>query len=141
MRKFYWYQLWFLIPGLALLFASIYVPSMYTYRVFFWSRTEAIMVDSVYDAPSNISYRYLEYADEDGNVHNLKHSAENTIIEGSKPGQYIVYYNPKNPGHYIMANYGYYIIIPFFPFALLLIYFGWPHIEETRSIITSGSAE
>lgn len=139
-RKFQTIQLFFLVPGVALTCASLYIPADYVYKQLMWTRTEARFAErSITEGNSDIAYSVLEFTDTTGTLHQVKENEENTMVEGSDDQHFILYYNPGNPNEYVMMNYGRYLLILFFPFGLLLCYFGWPEKEsKTISGISTG---
>jgi hypothetical protein len=127
-------QLLFLVPGVLLLFASLYIPSVYLYKQLQWTRTEARFVERITaEDGTDIAYSLLEFTDEKNMLHQVKENEENTMIEGSDDQHFILYYNPVNPDHYVMMNYGRYLLVMFFPFGLLLCFLGWPQKESKTS--------
>ncbi len=126
-RQFSSIQLLFLVPGLLLIGASLYIPADYAYKQLFWLRTEARYLEHI--LPENepdIAYSLLEFADATGALYQAKENAENTMITGSDDQHFILYYNPINPTDYVMMNPGRYLILLFFPLGVLLCFLGWP---------------
>ena len=134
-RVFSSLQLVFLVPGVLLVFASIYIPLDFAYKQLLWTRTEARLVERIIPSEgADIAYYLLEFADEKDIVHQVKENEENTMVEGSDDQHFILYYNPNDPDQHIMMNYGRYLLILFFPFGVLLCYFGWPEKESKTNV-------
>lgn len=124
-------QLLFLVPGVLLIFASLWIPAAYTYKQIVWTRTEARFVERITPKEgADIAYSLLEFTNEKGNVYQIKENEENTMVEGQDDQHFVLYFNPNNPEEYIMMNYGRYLLILFFPFGVLLSYSGWPEKES-----------
>jgi hypothetical protein len=139
-RQFQTIQLLFLVPGVVLICASLYIPADYVYKQLLWTRAEARFVErSITEGNSDIAYSVLEFTDTAGTLHQVKENEENAMVEGIDDQHFILYYNPKNPDQHIMMNYGRYLLILFFPFGVLLCFFGWPEKEsKTNSGIATG---
>jgi len=134
-RQFQTIQLLFLVPGVLLIGASLYIPADYAYKQLAWIRTEARFAErSITEDNSDIAYSILEFTDTNGTLHQVKENEENTMVEGSDDQHFILYYNPYDPSLYVMMNYGRYLLFLFFPFGLMLCFFGWPEKES----ITAG---
>ena len=104
-RVFSSLQLVFLVPGVLLVFASIYIPLDFAYKQLLWTRTEARLVERIIPSEgADIAYYLLEFADEKDIVHQVKENEENTMVEGSDDQHFILYYNPNDPDQHIMMN-------------------------------------
>lgn len=130
-RQFGSIQLLFLVPGLLLIIASLYIPADYAYKQIFWPRTEARFLERVLPENEDVDYSVLEFADSEGTLYHVKENDENTMITGSDDQHYILYYNPINPTDYVMMNPGRYLLLLFFPFGVLLCFLGWPESAST----------
>jgi len=125
-RQFGSIQLLFLVPGLLLIIASLYIPADYAYKQIFWPRTEARFLERVLPENEDVAYSVLEFTDSEGALYQVKENEENTMITGSDDQHFILYYNPINPTDYVMMNPGRYLLLLFFPFGVLLCFLGWP---------------
>lgn len=131
-RQFDSTQLLFLVPGLLLISASLYIPADYAYKQLFWPRTEARYLEQILpENEPNMVYSLLEFADTTGTLYQVKEYDENTMITGSDDQHFILYYNPINPTDYVMMNPGRYLLLLFFPFGVLLCFLGWPDKAST----------
>ncbi len=131
-RQFSSIQLLFLVPGLLLIIASLYIPADYAYKQLFWPRTEARFLEQILpENETNMGYSLLEFADASGTLYQVKENDENTMITGSDDQYFILYYNPINPTDYVMMNPGRYLLLLFFPFGVLLCFLGWPERKFT----------
>lgn len=135
MRRFYVQQLWFLIPGIGLLLVTVYVPLSYLHKQMFWTATEALIVDRTSkEVGGEVSlYLHLEFTDSNGSLHRVIDGTENSYIEGRDPDYAWIYYDPANPGDFALVNHFRYMLIIFIPFALFLVYLGWPH-KDTEDV-------
>jgi hypothetical protein len=125
-------QLLFLVPGLLLVGASLYIPADYAYKQLFWPRTEARFLEQILpENELNMGYSLLEFADASGTLYQVKENDENTMITGSDDQHFILYYNPIDPTDYVMMNPGRYLLLLFFPFGVLLCFLGWPERKIT----------
>lgn len=128
MRKFHSIQLWFLIPGTILLVTSIYVPISYLNKSIFWTETEALIIERVEENTRSgveLVY-YMEFSDHQGRVHKIKPNTDDTFIEGKDANHVLIFYEPTHPANFELVNPGRYMLILFLPFAMLLLYLGWP---------------
>lgn len=128
--RFYASQLLFLVPGLLLVFVSVYYPIDYLYKQVAWVRTEGLYIGQI--EPENMpgnAYLVFEFTDPSGTVYQVHEGYDNTVIEGSDNQHFLLYYNPANPNEFVMVNPGRYLVLLFGPFGLLLCYFGWPEKE------------
>jgi hypothetical protein len=133
-RPFQSIQRLFLVPGVLLIFASLYIPSVYVYKQVQWIRTEARFVERIIaEDGTDVAYSLLEFMDEKDVLHQVKENEENTMVEGSDDQHFILYYNPTKPEDFVMMNYGRYFLVLFFPFGVLLCYLGWPEKETKTS--------
>jgi hypothetical protein len=130
-RQFGSIQLLFLVPGLLIIGASIYVPASYAYKQLVWPRTEARFLERVLPENEDVAYSVLEFADSEGTFYQVKENDENAMITGSDDQRFILYYNPRNPWEYVMMNPGRYFMFLFFPFGVLLCFLGWPEREPS----------
>lgn len=133
-KGFHSIQLLFLVPGVLLVFASIYIPYAYAYKQLLWTRAEARFIERIvpYEG-ADVAYSLLEFEDDKGITHQVKENDENTMIEGSDHLHFILYFDPGNPQDYVMMNGGRYLLLLFFPFGILLCYLGWPEKDSKNS--------
>lgn len=134
MRRFYSYQLWFLIPGIALVVAGVFIPLNYLHKQLFWTETEALITEEVlrYDGAETELFYHMAYTDEEGLSHHIQVSDENTFVEGKDSMHVCIYYDQSNPTNYELVNPGRYMLILFIPLGLLACYFGWPERAVTK---------
>jgi hypothetical protein len=132
MRRFHLFQLWFLLPGVALVVASVYIPLSYLHKQIFWTETEALTNNRVErdDGMGGLVYYSMTFADEGGTTHYIDPNSDDTFMEGKDSNHVRIYYDPSNPEAYELVNHGRYLLILFLPFALLLCYLGWPDRER-----------
>lgn len=133
MKRFYPYQLWFLIPGIGLVVASIYIPLSYLHKQLFWTETEAIIQGQQERGGIEPKvYCLMQFTDSKGTVYNIEANIEDTFTEGKTSNHVRIYYNPKTPGEFELINPGRYLLILFLPFGFLCVYFGWPEKVTPR---------
>ncbi|WP_339812314.1 hypothetical protein [uncultured Imperialibacter sp.] len=136
MRKFKLYQLWFLVPGVALVATSVLVPLNYLYAQLYWTPTEAIITGTVLnnDGPEAERLTLMDFTDHEGVIHHISEEDDDEESDSPATGaedQHIrIYYNPLNPTDYVLANDGRYLIVLFLPLGLLACYLGWPDEDE-----------
>jgi hypothetical protein len=112
--------------GLGLAYASIWLPIQYFVRQIMWVKTEALYVDQVISEDGDSGYLTLEFKDTNGIRRTATVDIDDSVMEGSDDKHYLVYYNPRDPTQSIPANHGFYLILLFAPFAVLLCYVGLP---------------
>lgn len=136
MRQFNSYQLLFLIPGIALVAASLYIPLSYLHKQLFWTETEALITERVgRNEGAEVEVIYLmDFTDKQGIVHHIQAGVENTFIEGRDSEHIRIYYDHSNPADYELFNPGNYLLILFLPFGLLCSYLGWPEKASSKKI-------
>ncbi len=136
MRKFQTFQLWFIIPGIAILAASTLIPINYLYAQLYWTATEAIITGEELntDGPEAKLMTLMDFTDHEGVVHHISEENDDDdsalFTIGAEDRSFRIYYDPLNPSDYMLANAGRYVIAIFLPFALFLCYLGWPHKIE-----------
>ena len=138
-RKFYLFQLWFLVPGILLIGSCTYFPLSYLYRQIYWTRTEASVIGpSAEQEHQDVLYVDMVFADIHGAVHLIR--VDNETYYGN-PDKVPLYYNPKSPGEFEVVNHLRYLMVIFIPFGLFLAYLGWPHRDdkEGRSLTSSNN--
>ncbi|MEQ9374995.1 MAG: hypothetical protein RIG68_07460 [Imperialibacter sp.] len=129
MKNFKLFQLWFLIPGVALVATSVLVPLNYLYAQLYWTPTEAIITGTVLntDGPEAELLTLMDFTDGEGVVHHISEDEEReTLTRGTDDQHVRIYYDPLDSGNYVLANYGRYLIVLFLPLGLLACYLGWP---------------
>jgi hypothetical protein len=131
LSRFKPFQLLFLIPGIGLIITSLFVPLNYLHRQIFWTETEALMEFTEFDNGMKGGARCrLQFTDIHGKVYDFYPNTDDTFTEGKDYKHIRIYYDPANPADALLVNHGQYLLILFFPFALLLTYLGLP---ENRS--------
>lgn len=127
MKRFYPYQLWFLVPGIGLVIASIYIPISYLHKQLFWTETEAVIDGQVERGSGEIQvFCLMNFTDAQGLVYHIEANTENTFMDGKDSNHVRIYYDPFNPNNFELVNPGRYLLILFLPFGLLCVYLGWP---------------
>jgi hypothetical protein len=133
MKKFEPVQLWFLLPGIGLVIASVLVPLNYLYKQLYWTPTEAVITGHELTAqgPDAQLLTLMDFTDEHGVIHHIGEDEEReTFFNGADSLHVRVYYDPLNPADYELINPFRYVVLIFLPFGLLLCYLGWP-LEKT----------
>jgi hypothetical protein len=137
MRKLKLFQLWFLIPGVALVAVSVLIPLNYLYAQLHWTPTQATITGTVLNnnGPEVERLTLMDFTDHEGVIHHISEEDDDEESEspatGGAENQYVrIYYDPLNPTDYVLTNSGRYLIVLFLPFGLLLCYLGWP-LEKT----------
>jgi len=133
MRKFKLYQLWFLIPGIALVATSVLVPLNYLHAQLYWTPTEAIITGTVLnnDGSEAKLLTLMDFTDHEGVIHHISEDEERETFTTGVDNQHVrIYYDPLNPTDYVLANEGRYLVILFLPLGLLACYLGWPDEDE-----------
>src|SRR5688572_26042623 len=128
-RRFYLFQLWFLIPGILLLGASIYIPLSYLHKQIFWTRTEASVLAREWNRFDDLIVE-LEFTDVQGEPHRIHVDSE---TYNGDPDKVPLYYDPQNPDEFQVVNHYRYFLVIFLPFGLFVTYLGWPHRDEKKS--------
>ncbi len=130
MRQFHLYQLWFLVPGLGLVWLGYYLPASYIYQQLYWVETEAVITGYRLDTTATpINYYLMDYTDSLGTVFHIEVDVENTITEGRDADHARLYYDPADPANFALVNHALYLVVLFLPLGLLSLYFGWPKRE------------
>jgi hypothetical protein len=123
MKKIDRYALLFLIPGIGLTFASVYIPLSYLHKQIFWTETEAVIADRftpTVGSEAEVLYR-MSYTDAAGVVHQIEVDSENDFMEGRNTHFTRLLYDPADAVNFELVNPGRYLLLLFLPFGLLLV--------------------
>jgi hypothetical protein len=109
------------------------MPLNYLRRQIFWTETEALMELTEFDngMGGGLQYR-LQFTDMQGKVYDFYPNSDDTFTEGKDSNHIRIYYDPANPSDALLVNHGQYLLILFFPFALLLTYLGLPEKKSKK---------
>lgn len=134
--KFHLGSLWLFLPGLGLTVFCVYVFYRNLYPLFFWTKaTGDITGNELRFVRSNDgnSYQVFEkatFTDDHGRIVEVvarsSAGSESDAVALEKTGKVTIYYDPRDSRRAMIFLWRDYLPLLMFPFALLLMYLGWP---------------
>jgi hypothetical protein len=130
-----WLTTFLFIVGIALGLFSAYYAVNGIYRLVAWSWTKGVITGTeVRQGIDDISiHEKAEFVDPRGDTIQVVAFSGVTYEEDARTGEVTILYNPKNSHEAIILQFRDYLVVFFLPFALLLIWIGWPFHTEPKN--------
>ena len=114
--------------GIALALFSSYYVLRGAYRMIAWSWTHGVITGTVVEESidDNIIHEQAEFVDPSGDTIQVISFSGVTYQDDARTGDVIILYNPHNTREATILQFRDYLVVFFLPFALFLIWFGWP---------------
>ena len=123
-----WFTTSLFLVGIALgLFSSYYVVKG-VYRMVTWSWTKGVITGTVAEESIDdyIIHEKAEFVDPQGDTIQVRAFSGVSYEEDARTGEVTILYNPNNTRDAMILQFRDYLVIFFLPFALFLIWLGWP---------------
>lgn len=130
-----WLTIFLFIVGIALALFSTYYAVNGIYRIVAWSWTRGVVTGTVMEDGIDdiIIHEKAEFVDPAGDTIQVISFSGVTHEEDARTGEVIILYNPENSREAIILQFRDYLVVFFLPFALLLVWIGWPFHTDAKN--------
>jgi hypothetical protein len=114
--------------GIALAVFSSYYVLRGAYRMIAWTWTHGVITGTVVEEGIDdyIIHEQAEFVDPAGDTIQVISFSGVTYHEDARTGDVTILFNPQNPREATILQFRDYLVAFFLPFALFLIWLGWP---------------
>lgn len=130
-----WFGTSLFLIGVALGLFSCYYVFTGVYRVVAWSWTPGIITGTVtVDAIEDYTiHEKAEFVDPAGDTIQVIAFSGVTTEDDARTGEVTILYNPKNSREATILQFRDYLVVFFLPFALFLVWIGWPFQSDSKN--------
>jgi hypothetical protein len=130
-----WFQILLFLTGVALGLLSSYYLFRGVYRMVGWSWTTGIITGTVFVETSEdyAIHEKAQFVDPAGDTIEVISFAGVTHEDDARTGEVTILYNPKNTREATILQFRDFLIVLFLPFALLLVFLGWPFESDSKN--------